>query len=118
METTCQTTHLLHHHPQAHRSYDDMSFRASFSRFRKKIKHGLLKSRDGSERRGIDSDGERSDQSVRVGATTSKGKSSWKSTASSTAKLLLRTVEKSSDAFPPLKSVAGGLCAILDNCEV
>jgi len=94
-----------------------MSFRVSSSRFWKKH-YGLLKSRDGSERRGIDSDGERSDQSVRVGATTSKGKSSWKSTTSSTAKLLLRTVEMSSYAFPSLKSVAGGLCAILDNCEV
>ena len=38
--------------------------------------------------------------------------------ASSTAKLLLRGVKESADAFPPLKSVAGGLCFILDNCEV
>ena len=37
---------------------------------------------------------------------------------SSAAKLFLRTVERASDAFPPLKSVAAGLCAILDNCEV
>ena len=40
------------------------------------------------------------------------------STASATAKLLLRGVRDSADAFGPLKSVAGGLCFILDNCEV
>ena len=45
-------------------------------------------------------------------------KSGWKQTASSAAKLFLRTVERASDAFPPLKSTAAGLCAILDNCEV
>ena len=55
---------------------------------------------------------------VRVGTTTSRDKSEWIHTASSAAKLFLRTVERASDAFPPLKSVAGGLCAILDNCEV
>ena len=51
-------------------------------------------------------------------ATSSKDKSDWKSTASSAAKLLLRTVERASDVFPPLKSAVAGLCAILDNCEV
>jgi len=40
------------------------------------------------------------------------------SLASSTAKLLLRGVRESADAFPPLKSVAGGLCYILENYEV
>jgi hypothetical protein len=44
--------------------------------------------------------------------------SGWKSTASATAKLLLRGVRDSADAFGPLKSVAGGLCFVLDNCEV
>ena len=47
-----------------------------------------------------------------------ENKSGWKSTASSSAKLLLRGVRDSADAFGPLKSVAGGLCFILDNCEV
>ena len=42
----------------------------------------------------------------------------WKSVVSSTAKSLLRGVRDSADAFPPLKSVAGGLCFILENCEV
>lgn len=48
----------------------------------------------------------------------SKNKTDWKHTAASAAKLLLRAVERASDAFPPLKSVAAGLCAILENCEV
>jgi len=45
-------------------------------------------------------------------------KSNWKSTASPTAKLVLRGVRDSADAFGPLKSVAGGLCFVLENCEV
>ena len=44
-------------------------------------------------------------------------KSDWKST-SATAKLLLRAVRDSADAFGPLKSVASGLCFIVENCEV
>ena len=55
---------------------------------------------------------------VLVDTATSKDRSDWKHTASSAAKLFLRTVERASDAFPPLKSTAAGLCAILDNCEV
>ena len=51
-------------------------------------------------------------------ATVSRNKSDWKHTASSAAKLFLRTVDSVSDAFPPLKSTAAGLCFILDNCEV
>ena len=42
----------------------------------------------------------------------------WKSTLSAAAKLLLRTVRDSADAFPPLKSAAGGICFILENYEV
>ena len=52
--------------------------------------------------------------SVADGNKSSQGKS----TASATAKLLLRGVRDSADAFGPLKSVAGGLCFILENCEV
>jgi len=52
------------------------------------------------------------------GATADENKSDWKSTASASAKLLLRGVRDSADAFPPLKSVAGGLYFILNNCEV
>ena len=51
------------------------------------------------------------------GAANEK-KSNWKATTLATAKLLLRGVRDSADAFGPLKSVAGGLCFILENCEV
>ena len=51
-------------------------------------------------------------------AAADEKKSDWKSTASASAKLILRVVRDSTDAFPPLKSVAGGLCFILENCEV
>ena len=51
-------------------------------------------------------------------AVMDEGKLNWKSTAFATAKLLLRGVRDSADAFGPLKSVAGGLCFILENCEV
>ena len=45
-------------------------------------------------------------------------KEDWKSTVSDAAKLLLRTVRDSTDVFPPLKSIARGLCSILENYEV
>ncbi|KAF9649417.1 WD40 repeat-like protein [Thelephora ganbajun] len=48
---------------------------------------------------------------------TRDNKSDWKSTVSSTTKLLLCAVRDPSDVFPPLKSVAGGLCSILENYE-
>ena len=51
-------------------------------------------------------------------AVTNENKSNWKSTLSVSAKLVLRGVRDSADAFGPLKSVAGGLCFILENCEV
>ena len=51
-------------------------------------------------------------------ATDGKTFEQWKSVASATAKLFLHGVKESADAFPPLKSVVGGLCFILDNCEV
>ena len=49
-------------------------------------------------------------------AVVDKNRPDWGSTASSSAKLILQTV--TADAFGPLKSVAGGLCFILENCEV
>ena len=54
------------------------------------------------------------DKSVAANET----KSNRKSTASAMAKLLLRGVRDSADAFGPLRSVAGGLCFILENYEV
>ena len=58
------------------------------------------------------------DESAVLNAAEDEKKSDWKSTVSATAKLLLRGVRDSADAFGPLKSVAGGLCFILENCEV
>ena len=45
-------------------------------------------------------------------------KSNLKSNVLSGAKLILYGIRESADAFGPLKSAAGGLCFILDNCEV
>ena len=50
--------------------------------------------------------------------TTDEKKPDWKPPACATAKLFLRGVRDAADAFGPLKSVAGGLCIVLDNCEV
>ena len=47
-------------------------------------------------------------------AAADETKSNRKSTVSATAKLLLRGVRDSADSFVPLKSVAGGLCFILE----
>ena len=58
------------------------------------------------------------DENAESNAAASEKKSNWKSTAYASAKLLLRGVRDSADAFGPLKSVAGGLCFILENCEV
>ena len=60
----------------------------------------------------------RPNESTEPGAITNENKSNWKSTASASAKLLLLGVRDSADAFGPLKAVAGGLCFILENCEV
>ena len=59
-----------------------------------------------------------SDENAEPSTVSNEKKSSWKSTALATAKLLLRGVRDSADAFGPLKSVASGLCFILENCEV
>ena len=58
------------------------------------------------------------DESVEPSAAPDENKSDWKSMASASAKLLLRGVRDSADVFGPLKSVVGGLCFILENCEV
>lgn len=57
-------------------------------------------------------------EGIEPSTATNKKELNWKCTVSATAKLLLRTARESSDAFPPLKSVTGGLCAILENFEV
>jgi len=58
------------------------------------------------------------EKSVGPSAAANENMLDWKSIASATAKLLLRGVRDSADAFGPLKSVAGGLCFILENREV
>ena len=58
------------------------------------------------------------DESAKPGSAASDEKSNWRSTAVATAKLLLRGVRDSADVFGPLKSVAGGLCFVLENYEV
>ena len=57
-------------------------------------------------------------ENVGASAAADTDRPDWKSTVSSSAKLVLRGVRDSADAFGPLKSVAGGLCFILENCEV
>jgi hypothetical protein len=56
--------------------------------------------------------------SAEPGTVADEKKTDWKSTVSATAKLLLRGVRDTADAFGPLKSVAGGLCFLLENYEV
>ena len=58
------------------------------------------------------------DRSKSQQSATGDSKENWKSTVSATAKLFLCTVRDSADAFPPLKSVVGGLCFILENYQV
>lgn len=70
----------------------------------------------GYEREGSGSNAEV--KNVQPSTAADESKPGWKSTAPASAKLLLRGVRDSADAFPPLKSVAGGLCFILENCEV
>ena len=57
-------------------------------------------------------------ENVGASSATDENRPHWKSTASSSAKSVLRAVRDSADAFGQLKSVAGGLCFILENFEV
>ena len=119
----------------------------SFSRFKKGIKHRLGRSKRKGDKPGAggreesvgssssfpqpeprastgggrEGEGEgpnAGNDNVGASAAAEESRPGWKSTASSSAKLVLRAVRDSSDAFGPLKSVAGGLCFILENCEV
>ena len=47
-----------------------------------------------------------------------ENKSNWKSTAYASTKLVIDVVKESSDIFTPLKSVAGGLSAVLKHYDV
>ena len=119
----------------------------SFSRFKKGIKHRLGRSKRRGDEPGVGERGESAGSSssllqpeprvstggdreqagdgpnagngtVRASAAAHENGPDWKSTASASSKLVLRAVRDSTDAFGPLKSVAGGLCFILENCEV
>ena len=118
--------------------------RGSLSKMKEDIKHRLTgkkrkvdKAQAGGHGVGVDSSGSLPPQSVTSGDRQREGKepgagdesvgpsaaadeseSDWTTTATASAKLLLRGVSRSSDAFGPLKSVASGLCFILENCEV
>ena len=116
--------------------------RESLSKVKKDIKHRLMgkkheadKAQAGGRVAGVESSGSLPPQSAtsgdreqegnkpdendeNVGPNAAADESDWTTTASASAKLLLRGVSSSSDAFGPLKSVAGGLCFILENCEV
>ena len=121
--------------------------RKPFSKLKKGIKHRLTRSKPKAGETQTDGHGERvdssssllqppshvvaggdreregdesnaDDESVGPSAAADEKKSDWKPTASASAKLILRAVCNSADAFGPLKSVTGGLCFILDNCEV
>ena len=124
---------------------DDLQ--GGISRFRKDIEHRFGSNKrkadenwaDGrGERRGspgpsarpesqvvMDSDLERggneSDmdvESLRPSVSPDENNTGWRSSVSASAKLLLRGVRDLADAFGPLKSITGGLCFILENCEV
>ena len=57
------------------------------------------------------------DKSIGPSTVTDQSKSDGGSAISVTVKLL-RGVRDSTNALSPLRSVAGGLCLILENCEV
>ena len=57
-------------------------------------------------------------ESIGSGSVADKKRTGRMSTISATAALLLRGIRDSADVFIPLKSVAGGLYFILENCEV
>ena len=134
-----------HHRHRFDTNMDDL--RGSLSKFKKDIKHRLRRSKREGDKPGaggheesVDSsssfpqpesraptdagreqegDGPKTEnEHVGENAAAHEVRPAWKSTASSSAKLVLRAVRDSADAFSPLKSVAGGLCFILENCEV
>ena len=61
---------------------------------------------------------ETSDDKITDPCAAPKDKSNWKATTYATTKLAINLAKESADAFPPLKSVVGGLSAILKHCDV
>ena len=58
-----------------------------------------------------------SDRTIDEGGGT-QNDSNWTSAAYSSAKVVIDVVKESSDVFPPLKSVASGLAALLKHYDV
>ena len=91
--------------------------RDSLSKFKKDIKHRLGKSKRKGDSPGP-GEGDGSDSENENAGASAANTHDLGSTVTSSAKLILRGVRDSADAFGPLKSVAGGLCFILENYEV
>jgi hypothetical protein len=95
--------------------------RGSLSKLKKGVKHRLKASKRKANKPGAGGGGSGSNadnKNAEPSAVEDEGGLDWGSIVSSTAKSLLRGVRDSADALPALKSVAGGLCFILDNYEV
>ena len=92
--------------------------RDSFSRFKKGIKHRLTAKPKGDQPGTEGSETSGSVPRPEAGDAADEDGLDWRATASASAELLLRGVGDSADALGPLKSVAGGLCFILENYEV
>ena len=132
-----------YHRRRFNTDMDDI--RGSLSKFKKDIKHGFERikrkgdklggggregtvgspsslpqpeSRVSTGGSGGEQGGDGSDTDDENAGASGVDRPGWGSTASSSAKLVLRGVSELSDACGPLKSVAGGLCFILDNYEV
>ena len=137
--------YLNYHLRSPDTNMDDL--RGSFSRLKKGIKYQFTGSKRKTEKSGASGREERVDasgsfpqpeagviagstreregngsnpisKSAEPSAAADKNGPDWKPIVSSTAKLLLRGVRDTADALPQLKAVAGGLCFILENCEV
>ena len=147
MNQSHEATHLLSQPSSIPFDTNMDDLRGSLTKFKKDIKHRLGRDKRkgdepgaGGHEGGVSSsssfpqpeshvsmdgggeqegDGPRTENDdVGANAAADKNRPDWKSTASSSAKLVLRAVRDSADAFGPLKSIAGGLCFILENCEV
>ena len=99
---------VTHHH----RHTSNASMRAVFSKLKKETKARLSLGGSKEKSSSIDFDHPGGEPSG------SDGRGDRKPIVYATAKLVLYAVKDSADAFPPLKSVVGGLCFILDSYEV
>ena len=133
-----------HHRHQFDTNMDEL--RGGISRFKQNIKHRLGESNYGEDKPGsggreesvsssssfpqpephVSTGGREQEgsgpnaenENVGASAAMDENRPGWGSTASSSARLALQAVRDSANTFGPLKSVAGGLCLILENCGV